>query len=111
MKTDKTSPKRKLRKNDAVCVITGKDKGKQGKILEIDVEKQRVLVEGVNYLTHYERPSQQNQKGGISKKEGFIACSNVQLYCPKCNKPVRTRCGNIEQGTKNRICVKCGDII
>jgi len=111
MKKDKISPKIKLRKNDIVSVITGKDKGKQGKILEVNTQTNRVLVEGINLLTHYERPSQQNQKGGISKKEGFISSSNVQLYCAKCNRPVRTKNGTVEQGMKNRICVKCGDII
>jgi len=101
----------RLKKNDVVQVISGKDKGKQGKILEIVKEKNRVYIEGINYLTHYERPTQENPKGGISKKEGSIAISNVKLYCSKCEKGVRFRNTVGEDGTKSRTCVICGDII
>jgi large subunit ribosomal protein L24 len=113
MKNDKSEKRNKtsLKKNDIVVVTTGKDKGKQGKILGVDLEKNRVLVEGINFLTHYERPSQQNQKGGISKKEGSIAISNVMLHCSKCDRGVRIRNAKIEEGSKSRVCSKCGDII
>lgn len=112
MKLQKVSKnKLKLKKNDQVFVIAGKDKGKQGKILEVNRAKQRVLVEGVNLLTNYERPTQQNQKGGIIKKEGFLSVSNVMLFCPKCDKGVRTRSLVSDDGVKNRTCAKCGDII
>lgn len=112
MKTDQKAPNTiRLKKNDQVVVIAGKDKGKQGKILDINRDKGRAYVEGVNYVTHYERPTQQNPKGGLSKKEGSIAVSNLQLYCLKCDKGVRIRNSVTPEGQKNRVCAKCGDII
>ncbi len=110
-KKSEKSLKTLIKKNDQVMVITGKDKGKQGKVLDVDLARQRVYVEGINFLTHYERPTQQNQKGGITKKEGSVALSNIMLYCPKCDKGVRTRVICDEGRIKNRVCVKCGDII
>lgn len=101
----------RLKKADQVQVIAGKDKGKIGKILEVLKEKNQVIVEGVNFLTNYERPTQQNQKGGLSKKEGPIHISNVLLYSPHCEKGVRIRNKKAEDGSKLRVCSKTGDVI
>lgn len=77
----------KLKKEDKVQVITGKDKGKSGKILVVDRKKNKVLVEGVNIVTKHVKPSAQNQQGGIIEKEAFIDASNV-MFLHK-GKPVR----------------------
>ena len=81
----------KIKKNDIVEVITGKSRGKHGKVLKIYAEKQRVLVEGVNIMKRHERPSQRNQQGGINEREFPIHVSNVMLLDPKTSE--RTRVG------------------
>ncbi len=113
MKTQQKAPisRTRLKKNDTVQVVAGRDKGKRGKVLEIIKEKGRIFVEGINYVTHCERPTQQNPKGGLSKKEGSVAISNVQLYCSKCDKGVRVQNKITAEGQKNRVCAICGDII
>lgn len=81
----------KIKKNDIVEVITGKSRGKRGKVLKIYEEKQRVLVEGVNIMKRHERPSQRNQQGGINEREFPVHVSNVMLIDPKTSE--RTRIG------------------
>jgi large subunit ribosomal protein L24 len=81
--------KTKLKKNDTVKVITGNDKNATGKILFIDREKGRVIVEGVNIMSRHTRPNQKNQQGGIVKREAPIHISNVMLMDPKSNEPTR----------------------
>jgi large subunit ribosomal protein L24 len=81
----------KIKKNDIVEVITGKSRGRRGKVLKIYSEKQRVLVEGVNIMKRHERPSQKNQQGGINEREFPIHVSNVMLIDPKTSE--RTRVG------------------
>lgn len=109
--TEQTKTRTRLKKNDLVVVLTGKNKGKQGKILEINAVVNKAYVEGINYQTNYERPTQQNPKGSITKKEGPVHISNISLFCPKCDKGVRTRNVISEEGIKNRVCAVCGDII
>jgi large subunit ribosomal protein L24 len=81
----------KIKKNDMVEVITGKNRGKRGKVLRVITEKDRVIVEGVNILKKHERPTARNQQGGITEKEHPIHVSNVMLVDPKTND--RTRIG------------------
>lgn len=81
----------KIKKNDMVEVITGKNRGKRGKVLRVIPEKNRLIVEGVNILKKHERPSARNQQGGITEKEHAIHASNVMLVDPKTNE--RTRIG------------------
>ncbi|RJP58388.1 MAG: 50S ribosomal protein L24 [Candidatus Auribacter fodinae] len=81
----------RFKKNDQVIVIAGKDKGKQGKVLEVDRDKGRIIIEGINFMTNYDRPTQQNPKGGISKKEGPIDISNVLPYSEKAGKGIRVK--------------------
>ena len=101
----------KLRKDDFVAVLAGRDKGKKGKVLKIFPTEGRVIVEGINYTTQYLRPSQDNPKGGMAKFESKMPVSNVQLVCPKCSK--RSRIGHqiLADGTRQRICKKCQEII
>ncbi|MBK6766160.1 MAG: 50S ribosomal protein L24 [bacterium] len=79
----------KIRKNDIVQVVAGNDRGKRGKVLKVFPEKSRVVVEGVNFILRHQKPTQQNQQGGIVKREGPIHVSNVMLIDPKSGKPTR----------------------
>ena len=101
----------RIRKGDQVTVLSGKDKGKSGKVLQVWPEMERALVEGVNVLKHFERRTQQNQAGGIVPRESGIAVSKLALNCPRCRKPVRVGWSVAQDGTKQRICRKCKDVI
>jgi large subunit ribosomal protein L24 len=104
-----------LKKNDKVKVISGNHKGKEGKILKIYREKNRVIVEGVNIIKKHTRPSQKNPQGGISQREASINISNVMLIDPKAGEPTRLGMQVIEddQGKKKRMRLgkKSGEII
>jgi large subunit ribosomal protein L24 len=96
-----------IRKGDRVKVISGKDAGKEGKVLRSAPEKQRIVVENVHMIKKHTRPSQKNQQGGIIEMEGTIHVSNVMLVCPSCSQP--TRVGRRrEEGVRIRTCKKCG---
>lgn len=97
-----------IRSKDSVVVITGKDKGKQGKVLKAFPKTGKVVVEGVAIATKHQKPRQQGMPGGIVKQEAAIDASNVMLYCPKCKKGVRVGMNVLENGTKVRVCKKCG---
>ncbi len=96
-----------VKKGDNVLVLTGKDAGKTGEILEINRENAKVLVAGVNIQTHHKKPRSKDDKGGIMKTEGYIDASNVQIVCPVCKKATRISHSEID-GKKNRVCKKCG---
>lgn len=98
-----------VRRKDTVVVISGKDKGKVGEVLAVIPKKGRVLVEGVNIVTKHEKPNRQNMQGGIQKVEAPINSSKVMLYCTKCNKTTRISHKILEDGTKVRVCKKCGE--
>jgi len=78
-----------IRKNDLVAVVAGKDKGKQGKVLKVDVKNMKLIVEGVNMVKRHVKPSQANAQGGITQKEALIHYSNVLLVSPTTKKPMR----------------------
>lgn len=99
-----------VRKNDLVMVVTGKDKGKTGKVLRIDKKKDRVIVEKVNMVKRHVKQSQKS-KGGIMDKESPIHVSNVMIYCEKCSKPVRAGKRILEDGKKARYCKRCSEFI
>ncbi|MFC4736727.1 50S ribosomal protein L24 [Bacillus daqingensis] len=99
-----------VKKGDNVKVISGKDKGKEGKILEAYPKKDRVLVEGVNMVKKHAKPSQTNPQGGILNQEAPIHVSNVMVIDPKTNEP--TRVGfKVEDGKKVRIAKKSGEAL
>lgn len=99
--------KMNIKKGDTVVVLSGKDKGTQGKVLSAYPAEGKVIVERVAVVRKAVRPNQANQQGGIVSKEAKIDVSNVQLVCPKCGKP--TRVGHTGEGTdKKRVCKKCG---
>ena len=96
-----------IRKDDKVVVLSGKDKGKQGKVLVAEPKTGKVIVEGVNVATEHQKPRKQGEEGGIIKVETPIYAAKVQLVCPKCGKA--TRVGHkITENGKVRVCKKCG---
>ena len=100
-----------IRSKDTVVVITGKDKGKQGKVLTAFPKTGKVVVEGVAIATKHQKPRQQGVPGGIVKQEAAIDASNVMLVCPSCKKATRAAHKLVKVGEKTksvRVCKKCG---
>src|SRR5689334_25401336 len=101
-----------IRKNDNVLVITGKDRGKRGRVLRVLPDKNRLIVEGVNMIKRHTRPNpQRNIKGGIVEREAALHASNVQLVCPECGKMTRIGRKVLGDGRKVRICRKCEGVV
>ena len=97
-----------IKKNDTVIVLSGKDKGKEGKVINSDPKGSKVIVEGVNVAKRHTKPRKQGDPGGIIKKETPIYACKVMRVCPKCNKPTRAAFGTAKDGSKVRVCKKCG---
>ncbi|NWF92601.1 MAG: 50S ribosomal protein L24 [Syntrophaceae bacterium] len=104
------APRFHIKKNDLVMVIHGREKGKSGRILKVFPEKEKVIVEKINFVKRHSRPHGQQRKGGIIEKEAPLHISNVMLLCEKCNKPVRIGHRMVEGSKKARYCRKCGEI-
>jgi large subunit ribosomal protein L24 len=101
-----------IRRNDNVVVITGKDRGKRGRVLKVDPAKNRLIVEGVNFIKRHTKPNPQRQiKGGVIEREASLHSSNVQLVCPECDKPTRLGRRILGDGRKVRICRKCEGVV
>jgi large subunit ribosomal protein L24 len=100
----------KIKKNDEVKVITGKDRGKSGRVLKIDHENDRVVVEGVNMVKKAVKKRKQNDRGGIIEVEAAMHISNVMIICKKCG-PTRIGYRFDESGKKLRLCRKCGELL
>ncbi len=100
-----------VRKGDKVVVIAGKDAGKHGKVIEVDPRRNRVIVEGVNVVKRHSRPTRKLPQGGIQEKEAPISRSNVMLICGRCHKPTRVAKRVLDDGSKIRICKKCGEAL
>jgi large subunit ribosomal protein L24 len=101
----------RIKKDDKVKVIAGKDKGKIGKVLKVIRKKNRVLVENVNMVKRHAKPSAQNRQGGIIEGEAAIHWSNLMLMCGKCMAPTRIKIQLLDDGKKVRACSKCDEII
>jgi large subunit ribosomal protein L24 len=101
----------RLQKGDMVVVISGKDKGKKGKVMRLFGEDNRVLVEGINLVKRHTRPNPRMQQGGILEREQPIAASNVMLVDPKTGKGTRVRVKTDDKGVKIRVAVKSGEEI
>ena len=100
-----------IKKGDTVVVLSGRDKGKQGKVLKADPKGGKVIVEGVSVAMKHRKPRKQTEEGGIIKMETPIYVSKVMRVCPKCSKPTRAAYRFLDDGTKVRVCKKCNEII
>lgn len=101
----------KIVKGDRVIVLSGEDRGKEGLVLKIDREKNRAVVEGVNFVKRHQRPTQKNPQGGVVEKESPVNLTNLLVVCGKCNAGVKTKSLSLQDGGKARVCKKCGEII
>ncbi len=100
-----------IKKKDTVVIISGKDRGKRGRVIRVLHKKDRAIVEKINLIKKHMKPSRQHSKGGIIEKESPLHISMLMLVCPRCSKP--TRVGNklLEGGKKVRVCKKCSEVI
>jgi len=104
--------KMQIKKNDTVYVLAGKDRGKKGKVLKVLRDRDRAIVEGINFIQKHTRPNpQQNIKGGILPKESPIHVSNLMVMCKRCNKRARVSFGRAQDGRKVRVCRKCNELL
>jgi len=97
-----------VKRDDEVIVVSGDDKGKRGKVIEVAPREGKLLVSGVNIVSKHVKPRRQGQQGGIIKTEGPIYACKVLLYCSKCGKGVRIQ-HKVSESKNVRICAKCGD--
>ncbi len=100
-----------IKKNDKVVVLTGREKGKIGTVLKVEVRKDRAIVEKINTVKRHAKPGGKRQQGGIIEKEAPIHVSNLMLVCSKCAEPSRSGRRILEDGTKARVCKKCGELL
>ncbi|HEX9934111.1 MAG TPA: 50S ribosomal protein L24 [bacterium] len=101
----------KVVKNDMVMVVSGNFKDKKGKVLKVFPAKQRVIVQGVNFIKRHTRKTQKNPQGGIIEKEAPIHVSNLLVICPKCNRPARIGRKVLDDGKRIRHCKSCGEMM
>jgi len=97
-----------VKTGDTVVVINGKNRGKQGKVMQVSPKEGKVIVEGVNMVTKHVKPRQMGEPGGLIKAEAALYADKVQLICPKCGKPTRVGHALDKNGKKVRVCKKCG---
>ena len=98
-----------IKKDDTVVIITGKEKGKSGRVYRVLPKDDKVLVEKLNVVKRHTRPTAVNRQGGIIEKEAPIHASNVMVICSKCDKPTRVSHSFLDDGKKVRVCRKCGE--
>ncbi|MFO7890794.1 MAG: 50S ribosomal protein L24 [bacterium] len=101
----------KVVKGDKVLILSGNNKGKTGQVLKVLPKKNRIIVEGINFIKKHARPTQKNPQGGIIEKEASIHVSNLMVICPKCDTPTRVGNTKLENGKKVRVCKNCGEMI
>ena len=97
-----------VKRDDKVIVLTGKDKGKEGKVVSADPKNGKVIIEGINVAKRHFKPRKAGQEGGIIRKETPIYASKVMRVCPECDKPTRPAHSFRQDGSKTRVCKKCG---
>jgi len=105
------SAKYKIKKNDTVMVVAGRDRGKTGKVMRVLPERGRVVIERLNIVKRHTKPRGAQSPGGIVEKEAPLDISNVMIFCDRCNAPVRVGVKTADDGTRNRVCRKCGEAI
>lgn len=100
-----------VKTGDTVIVLSGTERGKKGKVLEVSPKEGKVIVEKVNLVKKHVKPRRMGEQGGIVEAEGAMYASKVQIVCPRCNKPTRVGHKVLTDGTKERICKKCGEAL
>jgi len=100
-----------IKKDDKVMVISGKEKGKAGRVLSVEPKKERVIIEKINIIKRHMKPSRKYSQGGIIEKEGPVHISNVMLVCPRCQRPTKISKQIMEDRRKLRTCKKCKEVI
>jgi large subunit ribosomal protein L24 len=100
-----------IRKNDSVMVISGKERGKTGKVLRVNPREDAVIIERINVVKRHTKPRGPQQAGGIIEKEASIPASNIMIMCDKCNAPVRIGQKVLADGNKVRLCRRCGEAL
>lgn len=100
-----------IRKNDSVMVISGKERGKTGKVLRVNPKEDAVIIERINVVKRHTKPRGPQQAGGIVEKEAAIPASNIMIMCDKCNAPVRIGKKILTDGNKVRVCRRCGEAL
>lgn len=100
-----------VKTGDTVVVLSGKDKGKKGQVMAVSPKEGKVIVEKVNMVSKHVKPKKMGEPGGIIKAEGAMYASKVQIVCPRCKKPTRVGHKVNEDGSKDRICRKCGETL
>jgi len=101
----------RVRHGDTVMVLSGKDRGKTGKILRVWPERDRALVERINLVKHFERRGQQQQAGGVIEREAAVPLAKLAPVCPRCRKPVRVGWARAGDGPKQRQCHRCHEAL
>lgn len=107
----KTMPKMNIKKGDKVTILSGKDKGKSGKVLQVIPSENKVLVEGINICVKHKKPRGRYQQGGKLNQEVPVFASKAMIICKNCDKPTRIARKELEDGTRVRTCKKCGEQI
>ena len=100
-----------IRKNDSVMVISGKERGKTGKVLRVNPKEDAVIIERINVVKRHTKPRGPQQAGGIVEKEASIPASNIMIMCDKCNAPVRIGHKVLADGNKIRVCRRCAEAL
>ncbi len=101
----------RIRKNDTVVCLAGRDRGKKGKVLSVLPNRSRAIVEGINFIKKHTRKTREDQQGGIIQREAPIHLSNLMHFCNKCNKPTKVGFTLLKDGTKSRRCKRCNEVI
>lgn len=100
----------RVKKNDTVVILQGKDKGKKGTVIDLDLNHDTVMVKGINVVTRHVKARKQGETSGIKKEEKYINMSNVMPVCASCSKPCRVNVAELEGGKRARACNKCKEI-
>lgn len=100
----------KIKKNDTVVALAGRDKGKTGKVLAVFPRGSRAIVEGLNFVKKHQRRTREDEKGGVVQKESTIHLSNLALFCKGCNRPTKVGTNVLKDGTKSRFCKRCKEV-
>lgn len=103
--------KMRIKRGDTVRVIAGKDRGKTGRVLQVYPDKQRVLVEAINFIQRHTRPTRTSTQGGVVQKEAPLHASNVVLVCNRCGQTTRVAKRRLEDGRRVRVCKKCDEVV